>query len=154
MATNPRTPGGRALEKGYQCAILLANIPTVELFERTVQPPGLEGGEKVDISTQHNVTVKTYAPQDLKEVTDSQMVCGYDPACLATLLAQINVPQKITLYFPNGDTWLFDGYLKNFAPNAMSPTAMPEATCTIVATNVDSDSTTGAEIDPSWVASA
>ena len=149
MPAAPRTPTGLPLEDGYQTVIELENAATIALFEKTVQPAGLEGGDKVDTTTMHNVDVRTYAARFLKEVTDAQMTVAYDPAALVTLLAQINVPQTITIHFPNGDTWDFRGYLKNFIPAAISEGSQPEATCVLVATNTTA---VGAETTPNFTA--
>lgn len=137
MAVAPRTPGGVMLEDGYQTVITFALDEDIALWEKTVTPPGMEGGEKVSITTMHNREVMTYAPRSLKEVTDSQMTVAYDPAVLTSILALINIPGKITITFPDLSTWAFDGYLKNFQPGSIQEGTQPEATCTIVATNRD-----------------
>ena len=137
MPAAARTPGGVPLEDGYQTIIEFAGSDTIKLFEKTVQPPGLEGGEKVDTTTMHNQDVRTYAPRWLKEVTDGQMTVAYDPAVLSEVLALINVVKEITLTHPDGSTWTFFGYLRSFVPGSNAEGAQPEATCTIVSTNVD-----------------
>jgi len=153
MPAAPRTPSGKMLEDGYQTVITFADEPTIGLWEKTVTPPGQEGGEKVDVTTMHNVNVRTYAARFLKEVTDSQMTVAYDPAVLVDILALINVPGKISITFPDGSTWTFDGYLKNFQPGAIAEGTQPEATCSIVATNRDTDTpATLPEISPSYTA--
>ena len=150
MPAAPRTPSGSPLENGYQTVITFAEDATVALFEKSVQPMGLEGGEKIDVTTMHNVDVRTYAARFLKEVTDSQMTVAYDPAVLTALYLMINKVQKVTLTFPDGSTWNFDGYLRNFQPSSIEIGAQPMATCTIVATN--RDATTGVEASPSFAA--
>ena len=154
MPAAPRTPVGSKLQDGYQTVITFADDTDIALWEKTVTPMGLEGGEKVDTTTMHNVDVRTYGARFLKEVTDAQMIVAYDPAALADLLALINVPQKVTLTFPDGSTWEFDGYLKNFQPGSIQEGTQPEATCTIVATNTESTAgpTEGDEISPVYAA--
>ena len=154
MSVNPRTPAGRALEKGYQCAITMAGAPDIELYEREVQPFGMDVGEKIDITTQHNQDIRTFAIPALPEVTDGQTVCGYDPAILVKILARVGKNDKLTYHFPNGDTWVVDGGLKSFVPNAMSQTAMPEATAMFIHTGVDSSVSEGDELKPVYTPSA
>ena len=149
MTVAPRTPSGAQLEDGYQSVITLAEAPTIALWEKAVTPPGMEGGEKVDVTTMHNDKVRTYAPRSLKEVTDSSMTCGYDPAVLADILAQINVKQQITVHFPDGSSWTFWGYLKNFLPGSLEEGTHPTAQCTIVTTNTND---AGVESEPEYTA--
>lgn len=137
------------LEDGYQSVIVLADAPTIALFEKSVTPPGVEGGAKIDITTQHNQTVRTYAPRSLKEVTDSSMTVGYDPAVLATIIAQINRKQLITVHMPDESTWTFWGYLQNFIPGPNEEGTQPTAQCAIVTTNTDD---TGDEVLPVYSA--
>lgn len=137
MPTAARTPAGTMLEDGYQTVITFSGDEDVSLWEKTVQPLGVEGGEKVDITTMHNVDVRTYAPRFLKDIADGQMTVAYDPAVLTQILALVNVAQSITITFPDGSTWTFFGYLRNFQPAALQEGTQPEATCTFVATNVD-----------------
>jgi hypothetical protein len=147
MPVAPRIPDGVALEDGYQTIITFEGNDAVALWEKTVQPPGLEGGEKIDITTMHNKNMRTYAPRWLKEATDGQMTVAYDPAVLPELLCMINSPKKIIIQHSDCSKWKFDGYLRSFVPNAVSEGAQPEATCTIVFTNVDKDNP-GEEIKP------
>lgn len=132
------TPSGRKLEDGYQSLITFALDTDVALWEKSVQPPGLDGGEKIDQTTMHNVTQRTYSARSLYEVTDSQITCAYDPHVYNHIKALINQETTITVTFPNGDTLAFFGYLQKFEPNELTEGEQPEATVTIVATNKDS----------------
>ena len=149
--TTPRSdPSGTMLENGYQTLMAFANDADIGLWEKTVQPFGVEGGDKVDITTMHNQTVRTYAPQALKELTDSQMLCGYDPAVLSDILLLINNSGSVTSHMPDTSTWDFFGYLRSFVPAAHADGAHPEASCVVVATNRDPVS--GDEEDPVYSA--
>lgn len=152
MATPERTPSGLMLEDGYQCIIKMANAPTIALWEKSVTPPGFDGGGKIDITTMHNATLKTYAAQSLREMTDGSMTVAYDPAVLSDIISQINVNQLFTLYWPNDDTWTFYANLQSFTPNELTIGEQPTAQCIIAPLNVDPSD--GSESDPSWTAAA
>lgn len=140
------TPAGRMLEDGYQSLITFAADPDVAFWEKTVQPPGVDGGEKIDVTTMHNVNLRTYAPRNLAEMTDSQFTAAYDPRVLPQILALRNVPTTITIQFPNGDSWAYYGFLQKFEPGELTEGEQPEATVTISPTN--RDPLTGEEEDP------
>lgn len=148
MAVLRGTPAGTKLPDGYQSLITLTNDTDIEFFEKTVQPPGADGGDSVDQTTMHNVTVVTKAAQTLIDFTDSPSTVAYDPIVLNSILAQININQLVTYLMPDGSTWDFFGYLQKFEPSPLVRGEQPEATVTIVVTNVD---LTGAEIIPNYI---
>ena len=136
-ATPRVTPTGIWLEKGYQALVTLALDTNIELWEKTVQPPGLDGGEKIDTTTQHNTTYRTFAPRALVTGSDCKFKCAYDPTAYTSILAVINEPTTITVTFPDGSTVAFYGYLQAFQPDAMEEGKQPEADVNIVCTNYD-----------------
>jgi hypothetical protein len=136
MTTTARvTPDGIKLTDGYQCLIAFAENTDIALWEKTVKPPGIEGGDAVDITTQHNEEWRTSAPRSLKTLTPIQVTAAYDPAVFESILDMVNVVQWITLHWPDGSTYDFVGYLKTFEPAALAEGTQPEATVTIVPTN-------------------
>lgn len=139
--TTRSTPAGRMLENGYQSLITFADDPDVALWETEVTPPGIDGGQKIDVTTMHNTTWRTAAPQALSEITDNQFTCGYDPMVYNQILALRNVRTTITILFPNGDTLAYYGYLMKFEPSSLKNGEFPTANVTIVATNRDSSGT-------------
>ena len=142
-ATARGTPAGIKLEDGFSTKITFANNPTLCIWERTVQPPGLDGGDPVDQTTMFNVTYRTMSSRRLKTMTPGNITAGYDPRVYADVLAQINVKQTITITFPDGSTVAFYGFLQNFEPQPNEEGKMPEANLRFVPTNADP--TTGAE---------
>lgn len=140
------TPGGLALENGFSSKITLGSDPDIEFFEKSVQPPGVDGGDEIDTSTMHNTAWRTKAPGALKELTDTEVTAAYDSAVYTNIIAAVNRKDTITVTFPNGDTIAFFGYLKTFEPQEMEEGEHPEAELTIVATN--SDTGTGGEEAP------
>lgn len=137
VATARGTPTGVLLRDGYQSLITFASNPTVAFFEKTVTPPGMDGGDPISQTTMHNVLVRTKAPRYLHEVTDTQTMVAYDPCVWDEIYALINTVTTITIHFPDGSTLAFFGYLKSFIPGELSDGAQPEATIVIVATNID-----------------
>ena len=137
------TPAGKLLKDGYQTLIAMSLDADISFWEKTVQPPGLDGGDEIDITTMHNDTLRTRAPRSLATMTNMQSTVAYDPRLFDQILAVLNVEQTFTVIFPNGDKLSFYGFLKNFEPQEVSEGEQPEANITIVPTNRDPD--TGAE---------
>lgn len=136
MTTTARgTPGGEYLRDGYQSLIAFAANSTVSFWEKQVQPPGVEGGDAIDITTMHNVDWRTFAPRSLKTLTELSCTVAYDPEVYDDIVGLLNVNGWITIHFPDGSTLDFVGYLKTFAPAAMVEGTQPEATITVVPTN-------------------
>ncbi len=133
------------LEDGYQTLVSFALHPTILLKEKEVTPFGMEGGERIDITTMRNEQVRTYAPQGLIEATEMTVVCAYDPAILTTLLSALNVPDVVDITHSDGSGWSFYGYIKSAVPSANTIGEQPTMTITIVPTNTDG---TGNEVVP------
>ena len=133
------TPAGLHLRDGYSCKIVCNRLTTFSLWEKTVQPPALTVGEEIDLTTMRNAAVTTKWPQTLHDVGPLQVVCGYDPnvwaQARATVLGQND---NWTVQYPDGSTLAFFGFLKSLEPAALQRGTFPEATVTIVVTNLDS----------------
>lgn len=143
-------PAGDMLKNGYQTLITLSGAPDIDLWEKTVQPFSLDKGDAIDITTQHNLIVTTKAPNALFDLADGQATVAFDPAVLPDLLAQLGVEQTITYTLPNGGQYAVFGFFKSWVPNALARGTHPEATVTIVHTNVDPAD--GSEASPVYVA--
>lgn len=136
MTTTARvTPVGTHLDDGFSTKIAFAADSNVSFWERTVKPPGFEGGDAIDIVTMFNVTYRTKAPRQLIDLTDASGTAAYDPQVLDQIAALLNVNGWITAHHPNGDTWDFVGYLKTFETPEHSEGEFPLASFTIVVTN-------------------
>jgi len=136
MTTTARTtPSGNHLEDGFVSKIAFAADADVSLWEISVTPPGIEGGDPIDITTMFNTTYVTKEAGQLLDVTDAGMECAYDPLCYDQIIALINQTGWVTVHYSNADTIDFIGYLRSFVPGAMTRNEMPVATCVIVATN-------------------
>lgn len=130
-------PGGRKLGDGYQSLVTFALDPDFAIWEEEVTPPGIDGGDAVDTTSQHNENWKTKAPGSLVEMTDASVKCNYDPVVYVQALALVNKSTVVTVLFPDGSTLAAYGYLKSAVPGGLSRNNKPEMTLTIVFTNQD-----------------
>lgn len=131
------TPAGIKLDDGYSTKIAFNRDPDVSLWEKTVKPPGIDGGDAIETTTMHNSTWRTMSSRALRTLTESTFTAAYDPKVYDQIVALINAEGSITCHFPDGSTLTFYGYLKTFEVNDHSEGEQPEATCTIVPTNYD-----------------
>lgn len=151
-ATARGTPVGIPLDDGYQSLITFAVDPDISFWEKTVDPPGRDGGTEIDVTTMHNVNYRTKAARSLIDVTPGGADVAYDPAVIDQIDAIINVETVITYKYPNGDKEIALGYLKTFKKNSLKEGEQPTARIEIVHTN--RDTTTKAETGPNYISSA
>ncbi len=128
---------GIAFEDGYQTLIAFAANPSVKIWEKSVKPPGMDGGDAIETTTMHNTTWRTMAPRSLKTLTESTFKGAYDPDVYNDILALVNISGGITVTYPDGSTLDFWGYLRTFEADEMVEGTHPEATCAITPTNWD-----------------
>ncbi len=145
------TPADPHFNDGYQSLFTFSSDPNISVWERTLGLPGQEGGDAIDLTTQHNADLRTKAARQLKEHTEYTIVCGYAPEAYTQLEAMVNVEQSISRYLPavNGaaaDAIVHYGYLKTTAYSEFTEGEFPTVTLTIVPT--DRDPSTGGEQGP------
>jgi hypothetical protein len=136
----PAPPVGTYLKDGYQYIVMIggaAGIPLWISAEGGGKPPGLDGGEKINITSMHNKVMRTFVPRHLITLDDSTMTAFYDPKVLNNLLALINVQTVMTAYFPDGSSWSWWGALTKFIPGELKEGTAPTAEVTLIATNRD-----------------
>ena len=138
-ATARVAPGGLRQLDGFSTLITFETDTNVSLWEMTVTPPGVDGGEAVDTSTMHNTTWRTKHFRDLIELTESSFVAAYDPVVLDQIILLVNVNTTVTITFPDGSTWAFFGGMRKFEPQEITEGEMPRATVTITPTCYDPD---------------
>lgn len=137
-ATARETPVGIPLRRGFSTKITLAIDPDISFWEKKIKPPGFDNGDKINTTTMFNDTYRSFASRGLIEMTDVTGVAAYDPVLLSQINAVCGVETTITITFPDGTTWYFYGYLKNFDPQELSEDPnQPEAQLTFVITNWD-----------------
>lgn len=130
-------PTAIRLDDGYQSLIAFSLDTDLAVYEKTVQPGALEGGDPIVTTTQLNVEYETKAPQRLKGIDDIVAVCGYDPAVASDLNDMINVPQTVTVLWPDGSAQAQFAYLRRAEFSALTKGTQPEVTLTVVVTNWD-----------------
>lgn len=133
--TNRSTPSGEFLRDGYQALVAFNLAPTVAFWEKTVTPPGVSGGEPIDITNQHNTEWRMSAARSLRTLTPMTVTAAWDPALYDDVLTLLNQNGWITVHFPDGSSVDFVGYLKDFVPGQVVEGAQPEITITVVPTN-------------------
>ena len=130
-------PAGIKLGDGYQTLITIAADTDISFWEKTVTPPGVDGGDTIDQTTMHNTFWRTSRARSLALLTEMTTVAAYDPDVYDEVIAILNDETTITITFPDGSTLAFFGYLRVFQPNEVSEGEQPEATITIQPTNID-----------------
>lgn len=131
------TPTGIKLKDGFPVKITFATDTNLEIWEKTVQPPGATNGDPIEQTTQHNTSLETFAPQALNSLTESGGTCAYDPGCLTAILALLGLETTVTYTYPDGTTWAMYGYLAEFIPDPLERGTQPEASFKIQPTNWD-----------------
>jgi len=118
---------------------------TLEIWEKTVTPPSIEGGGPNETTTMRNTTWRTNAPKKLKTLGTASCMVAYDPAVFDELVATVNVNQEIEITYPDGETLTFWGYIDSFTPGTIEEGAQPTADISIQCTNMNA---AGTEVAP------
>lgn len=148
MPTSRSTPVGTKLDDGFSTLIAFADDPDVSFWEKTVQPPGVDGGDAIETTTMHNSTWRTMAARQLKTLTEVAVTAAWDPLVYDQIVALVNVEGLITVHFPDTSTLDFYGFLKDFVPGDNVEGEQPEADITIIPTNWNPNS--GVEAGPTF----
>lgn len=133
------------IKDGYATFYEFAESSSVLFRERSVTPPGIDGGDEIDTTTMRNLKWRTRQPRQLLSLTESSVTVSYDPEIYSDILDMINVNQLVTITFPDGSQLAFWGFVKNFTPGENTEGEFPTATITVVPTNQDNDAL---EVDP------
>lgn len=137
------------LHDGYSTLISFDLSASVKFKEKTVTPPGLDGGGAIETTTMRSVKWRTNQPKALITLTECTMSASYDPEVYDDILAMLNQNQEITIEFPDLSTYLFWGWIDKFEPEELSEGEFPTATVTIQPSNEDNS---GNEVDPVYTA--
>lgn len=148
VATARSTPVGTHLNDGFSSKIAIAADPDISFWEKSVQPPGFDGGDAIDTTTMHNTTWRTLVARSLKSLTEFTVTAAYDPAILDQINAVINVNGWISFHFPDGSAWNFVGYIRVMEPSENVEGEQPELSITIQPTN----QLNGVETEPEYTA--
>jgi hypothetical protein len=140
------TPTGIKLKNGYQTFMFPSTNPGIHFYEMRVKPSGEDGGPKINTTTMHNSSRRTYAPQALTESTDMTVTAAYDPLLKTDIAALVNVEDTYTTKFPDGTTEAIYAFLQKAEFSDLQNGEMPTVTLTFCPTNTVP--TTGAESAP------
>lgn len=144
-------PVGVKLRDGFSTLIAFTADPDVSFWEKTVKPPGVDGGDAIEVTTMHNEVWRPFAARLLKTLTEASVTAAYDPQVYDQIVALCNVNNLITVHFPDGSELDFWGYLRTFEPGDNTEGEFPEATINITPTNEDNS---GNEVAPNYKPSA
>lgn len=141
------------LRDGYSTIISFEILGGGALFkEKTVTPPGLDGGGMIDTTSMRNSVWRTRFPKALVTLSEMTVTVEYDPDLLIELISTVlNVNQLITVEFPDGSIFQFAGWLNEFKPQEHREGENPVATMTIIPSNVNPEDDES-EIAPSMLA--
>lgn len=146
------SPGGTKLGDGFRTLVTLSSDTNIELWEKSVTPPGIQGDDPTDTTTMQNTTWRTKSPRGLATLTDMTFTAQYDPVIYQSIIAILLDNITITIQFPDHSTLAFYGFVQSFIPGELVEGTPPEATITIVPTN--QDPTTCDEEGPVYTAGA
>lgn len=135
------------LDDGHGTLFQIGDSPLASLWEKTVTPPGIDGGDPVDTTTMHNKNMRTFEPRKLKTLTEAGASCAYDTSCYSVLNGLINKKKHISTIFPDGSRYTFWGYLRVFTPDEISEGEQPTAQVSIQPCNTDES---GEESEPEY----
>lgn len=136
-ATARLSPTGVRMDDGFRTKIAVADDPNIEFWEKSVQPPGLDGGDLIPTSTMHNVEYRTFSPKSLTTLTECVIVAAYDPVIYSSIRAILNGNLPWTVTFPDGTTYAFWAALIRAIPQPHVEGEQPEIEITIMPTNYD-----------------
>lgn len=135
--TARQTPEGYYLENGFSMQVAFSEIPDVSIWENEVTPPGVDGGDALDLMNMHVVEWRPMAPRTVKTLTPMSVKGWYDPNLYNQLTDVVNVKQSISLHYPDGSTLVFWGFVQKLDFGSFTEGATPEVTATIIPTNRD-----------------
>jgi hypothetical protein len=143
-ATVRTDPGGIMMENGYRTLITHSLDPDLSIWEIEVGSAGLDGGEPIDTTTQHNDVYRTRSPRALISYEPFDVKFAYEAGVqksqLETLINKkrsgINA-SVITETLPDGSTLAYYGFFQKVSFDPKVEGELPTGTLTVVPTNFD-----------------
>jgi hypothetical protein len=129
------------LADGYSTLVYInaLSLPLIfKLWAKTVTPVGTDGGGSIPLTTMNNTTYRTFAPKMLVTLTEMTFTAAYDPVFYTNagttfqLGGYLNRNCPITVYYPDGSSLVFYGWLDKIQPQENTEGNQPLVTCTIV----------------------
>ena len=134
---NPSSVGEIPLDDGFSTQIAFASDTDVAFWEKSITPPGLDGGDPIETTTMLNTLWRTLRARKLVTLTEITIVANYDPVVYTQVLALVNREDTVTIFFPDDSTLAFFGYLRMFTPGEHVEGSPPECNITVQPTNWD-----------------
>lgn len=135
------------LRDGFSTTISLPalgnDIPAeLNLWEKTVTAPGLDGGGAIEIATMRNRQWRTKSSKYLMTLGDLNLTVAYDPTTFGILVGDvdagiINANTVYNVFFPDGTYLSFYAYMDKFTPQEKKEGEQPLASVTIIPTMCD-----------------
>jgi hypothetical protein len=107
----------------------------VKFWEKSVTPPGVQGGGANDTSTMRNTAWRTMAPKKLRTLSEASLNVAYDPELYETILSLLQVVKWIEIDWPDGSHLGFWGWIDSFEPNEVVEGEQPTADITVIPSN-------------------
>lgn len=122
---------------------------TVKFWEKTLTPPGMDGGGANDTTTMRNTRMRTRAPKKLYTLTEFSITVAYDPEIYDSLIDLMQQNKWLVINFPDGSTLGFWGWLDGADGQEISEGSQPEMELTVIPGNQDLN---GEEVEPVYTA--
>lgn len=132
------TPAGRKMDNGYKITVTIGVDPDISVWEKTITPPGLDQGDMIDTTTQHNADgVRSMAFRAFTTITEGSMEVGFNENYLTQIKSVIGVNTTLTFTLPNLGTIAAFGGVRTFEPTGLTDGEHPTATMALAITNTD-----------------
>lgn len=132
------------LDDGFPTTISIA-AGTLTVVEKSITPPGVQGGGEINTTSMRNTAWRTKAPKSLKEASPIKLTVKYGTGVYNQIYDQINVNQALTITFPDNHTLVVWGWVDSFVPNEHTEGEEPTAEMEIIISNVNAS---GVETPP------
>lgn len=138
--TDPsNTATQRRLTRGHRSTLAFSSSAACAAWEVDVGMFGLDQGEPIKISTQHNDTWHQFTHQVLVEATPFDTTFMYDPIIFNQYMTSLRFNQAITRHMPDGSYFIFWGFCQNIKldPHPNEGAEPPMGTMTVIVSNYD-----------------
>lgn len=135
-------PTGQPMTNGFPIQMVFSLAPDVPIWGVSITPPGIDGGDPIDTTNQHNEEWRTMAMRILKTLSKAKLVAQWNPLSYNDISTKlINKEGVITIVFPTNPKLAiaFYGGMKDFQPQEIEEgsTEPPKAEFEIVPTMCD-----------------
>jgi hypothetical protein len=107
------------------------------MWEISVKPPGVDGGDPIDFNSMHNVAWRLQRARRLKTLMPISFKFGYNPNFYDDLIAQVNAETSVTVTFPQHMAVAAYGWLQKAEFDDLEEGKPATGTGTVVFSNWD-----------------